>query len=497
VKKNFLVFLIIIQVLALFVLENMRSIFNHVEQNEVARMISASDMQAELYVHKTMRNLPRPEQENYFDQIQPLASGESGKQVRTSGKDKVVSIKKPLGTGTGLLFIKTIRSPQLDTFRSLRNILSGLILFLGMFIVGCCVYLIILLRRKDPEKTIDTGTPFQDYLVEMKNSQLELQSIVAEQNKATFKKEELNKSIINTVHLAVIFTANGKIELFNPSAQKLFNCSFANAKNNSLDTVLHEHPGLIRFIQESEQKNSAEIESGQSIFYADVVPVSDSGRLVLVRDITAEKKREKIHSQNANLMMLGEMAASLAHEVRNSLGVILGYSKTAGAESGNGRKISREIHFLNEMMESFLKFARPVEKIGRKKTDVGQLIATAAIAQEVAVTLPEKGMILESDPLLLQVIFSNLALNAKQAGAKNLLVEFTAADPVTLTIADDGPGIAAANREKIWLPFFSTKDKGTGMGLAIVKKLVSALNGDIQLLNPGEKGAQFKIIFFS
>ncbi len=308
----------------------------------------------------------------------------------------------------------------------------------------------------------------------------------------------MNRSIINTVHLGVIFiSAEDKIEIFNPAAQALFQRSLASAKNNSLAAVLQAHPALTAFIRSSERKSSAEIESAARIFYVDVVPVSDSGRLVLVRDVSDERNKEKIERQNANLMMLGEMAAALAHEIRNSLGVILGYSKAMRTEPEKTRKIVREINFLSEMMESFLQFARPVEKISRRKTDVGKVIVAAAAAQEMAVDMPENTLQLKSDPLLLNVIFSNLVLNARQAGAASLKVRFSDRTTPELTLADDGPGIAAAIRERIWLPFFSTREKGTGMGLATVKKLVSALNGDIQLVDDGQPGAKFRIVFYN
>jgi signal transduction histidine kinase len=194
-------------------------------------------------------------------------------------------------------------------------------------------------------------------------------------------------------------------------------------------------------------------------------------------------------------MMLGEMAASLAHEIRNSLGVILGYSKAIRAEPEKTAKITREIHFLSAMMESFLQFARPVEKVKHVETALGPIIAAAAAANNLTLELPEKDLRIESDPLLLNVIFSNLALNAGQAGARRLRVEFQAGENARIIVSDDGPGIAAAVRDKIWLPFFSTRDKGTGMGLATVKKLVSALNGDIQLVE-SKNGAEFRIVFY-
>lgn len=498
VKKSFLVLAIVIQVLALFILENMHALFTGLEKQETAAIMAQSDLQAELHVQKILGKFPRPGRENYFDQILPLSAPENSRQVIPAGRNRLLLIKKPLGPRSGLLFKKTIRSPQLDSFLSLKKMISTLIVFLGICIAACGLYLAMLLRKKGAEKSVGAGGPFQDYLVEMKNTQLQLQELVSEQSRSTFKKEELNRSIINTVHLGVIFiSAEDKIEIFNPAAQALFQRSLASAKNNSLAAVLQEHPALIAFIRKSEKKGSGEIESAGRIFYVDVVPVSDSGRLVLVRDVSEERKKEKIERQNANLMMLGEMAAALAHEIRNSLGVILGYSKAMKAEPEKTRKIVREINFLSEMMESFLQFARPVQKISRRKTDVGKVIAAAAAAQEMAVDMPENALQLKSDPLLLNVIFSNLLLNARQAGATRLEVRFGDGATPELTLADDGPGIAAAIRERIWLPFFSTREKGTGMGLATVKKLVNALNGDIQLVDDGRPGATFRIVFYT
>jgi len=497
-KKSFIVLIIIIQIIALFVFENMYSLFKNLEKNEIANIIANSEIQAELHILKTLRRLPIPDQAIYFDQILPSELGEDSRQILQSGKKQILLLKKQLGTSSSLLFKKTIQSTQLEAFRSVIKILSSLTIFLGVFIIACGIYLVFLLRKKGPAKNAEAISPFQDYLLEIKNSELELKSQVAAQSKSSIKIEELNKSIINTIHLAVIFTdAAGKIEIFNPAAQKYFGRNFAGAKNNSLAEVLQNHPDLLSFITSSQHKNSTEIESSGRIFYTDVVPVGSSGRLIVVRDVSSERKKEKIQRLNANLMMLGEMAASLAHEIRNSLGVILGYSKAIRAEPEKTGKITREIHFLSAMMESFLKFARPVEKVNHIKTALGPIIVASAAAHNLAAQLPEKDLEIESDPLLLNVIFSNLMLNASQAGAGHLQVEFYPGENTTITISDDGPGIAAAVKDKIWLPFFSTRDKGTGMGLATVKKLVNALNGDIQLLEDGKPGATFRIVFYS
>ena len=499
-RRSSLLLLIVVEALALFVFENMRAVFTTLEKSERQAIIVASDLQAELHILRTLQGQSRPGRAKYFDRILPLARAESGQQIVDAGKELRLEIRKPLREKSGLLFQKTIRSPQLDSFQGLKKVLSMLVLLLGLAIAASGIYFMVLLRNKKPEPVLSAGSPFQDYLVEMKSSQQELQELVDAQRRTACEKDELNKSIINTVHLGVIYlSAGGKIEIFNPAAQELFGRSFVAARNHPLADALPGHPELVRFILAGDRRNSAEIESGPFIFFVDVVPVGsgDGGRLALVRDVSDERKKERIRRHNDNLMMLGEMAASLAHEVRNSLGVILGYSKAMSGEPEKTAKIVREVQFMSEMMESFLRFSKPVAKVGSKPTDLGQVIAAAAAAQDMLVELPAPTLELKSDPLLLNAIFTNLALNAKQAGAGRLRVEFAPGAAPTVLIADDGPGITAASAEKIWLPFFSTRDKGTGMGLATVKKLVSALNGDIQLLNPGEPGAKFKITFYS
>jgi signal transduction histidine kinase len=497
-KRSFIVLVIVIQVIALFIFDNMLALFKTLEARESAAIIAAGEAQAELHVLKARQRLPLPDPGAYFDQVLATEPGPDSTRVLASGKNQLLLLTRRVDAGRSLLFKKTIRSVQLEAFRSLKKILTGLTVSLGIFIIACGLYLAVLLRKKGAPQPGEAIPPLQDYLLQIRNSEQELKTQVAAQSLSSTKIGELNKSIINTIQLAVIFTdAAGKIEIFNPAAQKYFGRSFAAAKNNPLSGVLGAYPELLAFIAGAGKKASAEIESNGRIFLSDVVPVGRSGCLAVVRDISSERKKERIQRLNANLMMLGEMAAALAHEIRNSLGVVLGYSKAIKAEPAKTAKINREIHFLSAMMESFLQFARPVDKIKRSAVLLGPLISASAAAHGLAVRLPGRDLSIQSDPLLLNVVFSNLALNASQAGATRLDVDFSSGETDTITVGDDGPGIAAAVREKIWLPFFSTREKGTGMGLATVKKLVSALNGDIQLLDDGNPGARFRIVFYN
>jgi len=514
VRRSSLFLLLVIEILALFVFENMRALFTTLEKNEREAIIAHADLQAELHLLRALRDGQPPGRSKYFDRVTPLHRAEPDQRLVAADDGLRVEIRKPLANGRGLLFSRAVRSPQLRSFQGMKKVLSLMVLFLGLAIAASGIYFMVLLRRKKPEPAPGAGSPLQDYLVDLKSAQLELQDLVASQRRASSEQEQLNQSIISNARLGMIYLSpGGRVEIFNPAAQELFGRGFAAVKNLPLAEALPDHAELARFILAGDRKSSCEFDSGATILAVDVVPVGAGrdgpagagappdeamkGRLALVRDVSDERQRERVRRQNDNLIMLGEMAASLAHEVRNSLGVILGYSKAMSGEPEKTAKVVREVQFVTEMMESFLRFARPVEKIARKPVDPGPLIAAAAAAQDLAVELPAGRLELQSDPLLLHVVFTNLAMNARQAGAGSLRVEFASAAAPVIVLADDGQGIAAANADKIWLPFFSSRDKGTGMGLATVKKIVSALGADIQLLNPGEPGAKFKITFYS
>ena len=103
-RRSSLLLLIIIEFLALFIFENMRSLFTSLEKTELQAIIATSDLQAELHVLRTLQGQSRPGRGKYFDRILSLRSGEAGQQVVASGNEKVLEIRKPLGEKSGLLF---------------------------------------------------------------------------------------------------------------------------------------------------------------------------------------------------------------------------------------------------------------------------------------------------------------------------------------------------------------------------------------------------------
>ncbi len=208
-------------------------------------------------------------------------------------------------------------------------------------------------------------------------------------------------------------------------------------------------------------------------------------------------KKERIRRHNDNLMMLGEMAASLAHEIRNSLGVILGYSKALSGEPEKTRKIVREIQFMSEMMESFLRFARPVDKVSAASDHLGQVIAAASAAQEMPSNfLPDPRA--QERPAAAQC---HLHQPGPQCQTGRGQVACAWNSPRARRQPSPSPTTARAlprpAPRRYGSPSSAPGTRAPAWAWPPSKKLVSALNGDIQLLNPGEPGARFRITFYT
>jgi len=392
----------------------------------------------------------------------------------------------------------------MEDIQKLRKMFSGLTMVLAFMVIGTGIYLVVLFRKPKPkiEPDAESISPLQDYLMQLKGSEIRLKDLVEKHQEHAVQKEELSKSIINNINSAVIFLDQaGRIGIFNPVAERIFNQSYANAKNNFPEIIFSTFPEIVSFVKTHRKtgtKASVEIDSRDRTFFIDSNPIENIGQLLLIKDITDKKKREEIGRRNSNFIMLGEMAAFLAHEIRNSLGVVYGYTNTLQGDPDKTAKINKEINFLSTMMESFLNFAKPV-KIDQKETvDIAKLIEQIAAEKGIDVKLNRDTLIFESDSTLVRSIFSNLLLNSGEANANRVEVAFSEAGSAGLEILfkDNGTGIDEKVKDKIWYPFFTTKDKGTGMGLAMIRKIINTLNGEISLFSTDTQGTTFKIIFY-
>jgi two-component system sensor histidine kinase HydH len=214
-----------------------------------------------------------------------------------------------------------------------------------------------------------------------------------------------------------------------------------------------------------------------------------------------------------HLSSLGEMVAGVSHEIRNPLGIISSSAELLKKKmdpqdnlNAIANIIVSEARRLNDIITDFLNYARP-KKPNRGPCRIDDVIAKnirflehQMMANGYAIRTVFDGEIpvIMADGDMLYQAFLNLLINGMQAmpggGTIEVTIE-TGDDNLWLYIEDEGDGVSSAVLEKIWDPFFTTKEKGTGLGLGIVKNIIEAHDGMIRIDNQREKGARVSIKF--
>jgi two-component system OmpR family sensor kinase len=220
-----------------------------------------------------------------------------------------------------------------------------------------------------------------------------------------------------------------------------------------------------------------------------------------------EEQRRGAATLAARGEAVSRMAAMVAHEIRNPLGTIRGAAelvrarcaeRLSQADSEALSDILDEVERLRRLTDDFLDLAgnRTFVAVPVDATEIaeeaGRSLSRTHSMVTVRVSLPS--LVVAADPGRLRQVFANLFVNAAQAGATNIEVTGTAAEGfATIYVRDDGPGIAAAIRERLFDPFATGRKDGTGLGLAICRRIAEGHGGDLQVL-PGEgMGATFRM----
>lgn len=219
-----------------------------------------------------------------------------------------------------------------------------------------------------------------------------------------------------------------------------------------------------------------------------------SGWILSIHDQTLLRQVEQKAERSARLAAIGKMAAGIAHEIRNPLAAMSGsiqiLSDMAEPDSLEMRLsgiIQREAERLNHLITDFLRLARPAPP-QKARFDVQLWLEEIvslfkAEASEVEFTLccPE-GTTLEADGEQLRQVIWNLLKNAQEAKAQKMtLAVIPESDCISLKLCDDGLGISPESQKKIFDPFFTTKETGSGLGLAVVHRIIEEHGGQIDL----------------
>jgi signal transduction histidine kinase len=237
------------------------------------------------------------------------------------------------------------------------------------------------------------------------------------------------------------------------------------------------------------------------------------GAICLFTDLTAVKNLEEQLRLKDSLAAVGELTAGIAHEFRNGLATIHGYSKLFDlaalppAYRPYVEGIRAEAESLNQVVTNFLNFARPAQ-LTLSRVELRAICERAAEeirgdARTLGGDVEMRGEfgVIDGDDVLLRQAFSNLLRNALEACAAAgvaprivIASEIDRAQRVSrIVVNDNGPGIPANLRERVFRPFFTSKRNGTGLGLALVQKIIVFHNGRIAIGASAAGGASLQV----
>jgi two-component system sensor histidine kinase PilS (NtrC family) len=338
--------------------------------------------------------------------------------------------------------------------------------------------------------------------------------------------ERLNSSIVSNINSGLLtVTCEGRIRVFNRYAEQLTGVSQAAAYNRPLCEVL---PGFAPFMHRISAVAREELEhrtpGGETLIFGfKSAPFTDKdgnplGVIIDFQDLTQMKKMKAELERADRLAAIGELSARIAHEIRNPLASISG-SVQLIAEGRNVDPqdeklldiVIRETERLNKLIRDFLAYARPVPPnktkvpLERLISDLRSLLEADRRFSEIAICndCPE-GLNVAMDGDQFRQVFWNLFVNAAEAMESEGTITVSAVavgdapnegvpQPVAITVTDTGAGMDDGELRLLFEPFHSTKPGGTGLGLAMVYRVVEAHGGKIRVSSSKGKGTVFTI----
>lgn len=361
--------------------------------------------------------------------------------------------------------------------------------------------------------------------------------------------EFLNGILSSTSAGVIAVDKEGLVTHFNEAASRILNLSSKKAYNNHYDSFIPvgvpENANALSSLKKNKTVDSIERRLEMADGTTRSVSVSTAilrnnegaalGAVEVFQDLTHIKKMEQELARLNTLAMLGEMAATVAHEVRNPLSGIAGFASLLQKDIEESdpkhrlvENIIRGVDTLNETVTTLLNYSRS-EELNKTNTDLDKfiasiinqfknectdLVAKTSIIYNTISKHHNKSVNISVDPVLFRQVMFNLfanAINSFKGNGKLIIssriiaredikkyladrVLFSTDETVLeISVTDNGPGIPDENIEKIFTPFFTTRSNGNGLGLAVAWKILKAHGGDIVAENNMERGATFRM----
>jgi two-component system nitrogen regulation sensor histidine kinase GlnL len=333
---------------------------------------------------------------------------------------------------------------------------------------------------------------------------------------------------------AVVGVDDGlRVMLWNPAAEALLGRSARRTIGRALkeifppDTSLVRHLGDTLATGESRSESEAVVEGGDGRpVHVSIVtaPLARSGdveaAVAVIRDVSRLHQLESEVRRGETLAAAGQIAIGLAHEIRNPLGAIRGAVQLMRRELGDDARLGeytdvllKEVDRVNRILEMLLDISRPVT-LRPVPLNVHQLLERVALLSEEMASRRRVQIVRRYDPSLPPIladedrilqVFHNLVRNAIEAmadGGRLTLVTRPSMNPLftkvdlghgqrsmaEIQVIDEGQGIPEATRARLFTPFFTTKDKGLGLGLALCHRIIEEHHGGIHITSEPSRG---------
>lgn len=335
----------------------------------------------------------------------------------------------------------------------------------------------------------------------------------------------LNDHIITSIQSGLVsFTLDGRIIFFNPAAERITGHDAADVLYRDVREVF---PALAPALMTGDtpmdrwEETYVRPDGSSRILGFSLSPLVDSegvhrGSILIFQDLTPIREMEEAMRRSEKFAAIGKMAAGIAHEIRNPLASISGsiqmLHRAPDLDPTDRRLMDivlREIDRLEELISSFLRFARP-QTPTLKPVELGALLAEVVEvfgylshradggpAHRVELDAGDADVVIEADPQQLKQVFWNLLNNAAEAMPDGGTIELRArrrGDTVEVDVVDHGVGISAEERDRIFDPFYTTKERGTGLGLSFVHRIIEEHRGTLRVASEPGAGSTFTVV---
>jgi PAS domain S-box-containing protein len=405
-------------------------------------------------------------------------------------------------------------------------------------ITGIVVYLVrkfFQSAREEQKKEHGAGTPgtenasafmtasMQGVIQQLREQEKELERLHKIEKERAEQTERLSEEVTRNMPAGlVVVNATGIISSSNPAAEQVLGIlglgfrrySEALGPDTELTKLVAECLATGRIFRREEVEHMPPAGDTRHLGVT-ISPIRRgegkiSGVICLLTDLTELAALQQRMQLKENLAALGELSAGIAHEFKNALATISGYAQlipdASSTDSADyAKRILEQTRNITHVVAEFLKYARPLE-IPDERVELEEVVQRAVA--EVTQTMPHVklectgtfGEVAGDEGLLRQALL-NLVRNAAEACAEaegggrvtlhGKMMEGEEAGWQRITVADNGPGIAAGALSKLFRPFFTTKSNGTGLGLAVVQKIVVQHGGQVEARTCPKGGAEF------